>query len=360
MAKENKKEGKDKSAKRGRPSSTEKDSTAKNDVLEKNDVKKSENPIQKKLSEVEQLNLDIYGNEHLKDFVPFPKSEQKTQIVTLIKEFNIEVGRLPQNILDLINDFATDFTTFTNNPMMFNLIPEIQKKENIATVELTNWINSRMDKFTLLRQKTNGGISFVTNENEQANKTVVDSNSVNDILKNMPQSTKNTNQNNNQNQQHQQGVNFNPIRQADAGTYQHHIHSNPAQPNNITPQNPLGNHPMGMVENKNIHHEMLSKSNHFMDVHKQQNLQYNPPPTPKVEPKEYLKNYLDSIMSSVTGYYKFIHYGFIPVDDLKHILSTCDKAFTYEIVQDKNNNEWFYLTISNVTDKVTSDKFKVQ
>jgi hypothetical protein len=374
MAKDNSKstdeKNQDGKSKRGRPASAKSEDGKKseskktNSLLEK--TKKEDKPIAEpkpKLSEAEQLIKDIYGDEPLKDYIPFPKSEQKTQTTAIVAQYKIEVGKLPQDILNLVNDFASDFTNFTQNPMLFALIPNIQSKDAKASLALAEWIQSKNGKFEMLIQKSAGGISVVnsnTNTDNGGNKTVVDSKNINDVLKTMPQSTKDANAiQTAQNNVNPNPTAFNPIRQAEGGTYKHHIHSNPIQNNNINP-NPLANQPQSpMTENKNIHYEILSKSNPYADAYKQQNYQSTQQPVVQVEPKQYLKDYLDSVMKNVTSAFQFIHWGYIPMDLLKDILSKCDKSMTYEIVKD-DDSEYVYLRISNGTDNSESDKFKCQ
>lgn len=311
-------------------------------------------PVKKEpqLSEEELLIKEIYGDEPIKDSVPFPKSEQKTQTGGVIDEYGIEINRLPQDTLNLVNDFLTDFTTLTQNPMMVQLVASIIEKDTKSVNALRAWVEPKKDKLIALKIKTKGGVSVVQNTTEGNTKTVVDANNINNVVNSM------SNENTNQVPTQQQVVHGqNPlIAREPTVSYIHSIHSKNTNPS--IPLNPLANTPSnGMTENKQIHYEMLNKSNHFADVHKQQNLQYVPEQIVPVAPEKYIVDYANSIMDIVNSTFQMLHWQYIPLDVLKGILTSADNTFGYEIVE---SGEYYYINISRGKDKTQTPKFKVQ
>lgn len=339
-------------SKRGRPTAKETSNES---------VKKSEKKAQLSeqivkapaLTEVEQLILDIYGNEPVKVHVPIPASGQKTETNTLVKDNNIDISRLPDYLVNLIDDYAKDFTEYINNPTNYAIIPQIQKKDDIAYKALKSWIEPKKELFKKLKEKSAGGVSVVESKsNEVSNKTVIDSKNVNDLLKSMPQKKQAESKVETAKSNSTQNAPF--FRQAEGSTYQHHIHGNPVK--NYDPLNPLGNHhPSSRTENKNIHHEMMAKSNPYSSVHAQQNFgQVNQESIVETDANKYLQDYLDSIIIGIKNSFQMIHWGFIPFNVLEDILSKCDKKFIYEIVKD---GEFVYLNISDGTNNASSEKF---
>ena len=201
------------------------------------------------------------------------------------------------------------------------------------------------DELITLKMKVKGGVSVVSDNTNT--KTVIDASNINNVMNSMP-SNNNTNTNANQPQvTHGQ----NPIIAREAtGSYQHHIHSNPVS--SIS-----NNQPKGITENKQIHYEMLNKSNHFQDVHKQQNLQYVPEQIIPVSPQKYIEDYSKSIMDIINSTFQMLHWKYIPLSVLKGILSSADNTFGYEIVQGGND---YYINISRGNDKTSTPKFSVK
>lgn len=319
----------------------------------KPEVKKTE-PT---LDETALLIKDIYGDEPVKDFVPFPQSEQKTQTIAILAEFNIDRTRLPLDVALAVDDFASDFTVFTSNPMMIQMVSIIIEKDTKAFNALSNWAEPIKDKLIALKIKTVGGVSVTKSEpvsDTQNGKVVVDSNNINNVINSIPNNTQPI-QNATPNQNVSHGENPLIPRQP-TGSYQHNIHSNPVN-NNVSPSNPVANHNMGMTENKNIHHEMLNKSNHFADVHKQQNLQYTPEVVAPVSNPQYLQDYSKNIMEIVNSTFQMIHWQYIPIDTLKGILANADKGLGYEVIQISGTDEC-YINISRGADKISTEKFK--
>jgi hypothetical protein len=74
----------------------------------------------------------IYGEEVSKESVPFPDSELQTQTKNIIKEYDINLSFLPENILNAVNDLVRDFTYFVNNKNMVNMISVIMDKDLVA------------------------------------------------------------------------------------------------------------------------------------------------------------------------------------------------------------------------------------
>lgn len=358
---------------RGRPSKESKVVDAKKDekVEEKVDIKVAKKVVNEKpkteekkdtptLDETALLIKEIYGDEPVKEYVPFPQSEQKTQTIAILSEYNIDRTRLPSDVSLAIDDFASDFTVFTSNPMMIQMVSTIIEKDSKAFTALSNWAEPRKEKLIALKIKTVGGVSVTKSEpvsDNQNEKVVVDSNNINNVINSIPnnaQPIQNTTPN-----QNQQAVSHgeNPlIPRQPTGSYQHNIHSNPVN-NNVSPTNPVANHNMGMTENKNIHHEMLNKSNHFADVHKQQNLQYTPEVVAPVSNLQYLQDYSKNIMEIINNTFQMIHWKYIPIDVLKGILANADKGLGYEVIQISGTDEC-YINISRGADKISTDKFK--
>ena len=360
---------------RGRPTKESKTTDVKKteEVKVENDKKATQEVVKEKpktetkkdeptLDETALLIKEIYGDEPVKDFVPFPQSEQKTQTIAILSEYNIDRTRLPLDVALSIDDFANDFTVFTSNPMMIQMVSIIIEKDTKAFTAISNWVEPLKEKLIALKIKTIGGVSVSKSEpvsDTQNQKVVVDSNNINNVINSIPnnqaqQPVQNTNTN-----QNQQSISHgeNPlIPRQPTGSYQHSIHSNPVN-NNVSPTNPVANHNMGMTENKNIHHEMLNKSNHFADVHKQQNLQYVPEVVAPVSNLQYLQDYSKNIMEIINSTFQMIHWKYIPIDILKGILANADKGLGYEVIQISGTDEC-YINISRGADKISTDRFK--
>ena len=323
-------------ASRGRPTDKEeKNVTEKKIVEKKQPVKINENVkepvvdkvVEPQLSESELLIKEIYGDEPIKNVIPFPNSTQKTQTTGIVEEFAIDVKRLPQDILNLVNDFITDFTTLASNPMMVQLVNAIIEKDTKSFNALKEWVEPVKDKLLRLKIKTVGGISITTDNTAEGSKKVIDSNNINSAINSMP------------------------INQGVTHTTQT---INQPQSNVAHTINPSA----GVVENKDIFQKIMSESNAFSDVHKNQNpFQSQPEQKIVVAPEKYIKDYADSIIASINGSFQIIHWGYIPLDVLKGILSNADSSFGYEIVQGTEDG---YINISKGSDKVSTPRFKIQ
>jgi hypothetical protein len=317
---------------RGRPSSKK----SKEETSDKKDLK-SENKKEPeiKLSETDLLFKKIYGNEPIKDAIPIPVTEQKTQTTTIVNEYNIDVQRLPQGVLDLVNSFTSVFNTILQNPLLAsNYISDFLDKDTKSFNAIKEWVESRKDNLVSYKLKTKGGTSTAN----VSTKVIVNAENVNTI-KNIPANT----------QQPQINHGQNPLTPRDlngGGTYQHHIHSNPI----------VNNPHINNVENKNIHHEMLAKNNHFGDVHLQQNPSQHIEQKVVVSPQQYIQDYSNGIMTAINGHFRMAHSGYIDLDTLNSILNSLDKSFEYEIIQ---NGKESYLNISKGEDRVTTPKFSI-
>ncbi|MBK7362920.1 MAG: hypothetical protein IPJ01_11530 [Micavibrio sp.] len=344
MAKTTDNKKKDSEKKKKSDDKLKKESTVDESKKPLKEEKKSVEVEAPKLNETDLLIKEIYGDEPIKDAIPFPKSEQKTQSGGVIDEYNIDVQRLPQDILNLVNDFVSDFTTLTQNPMMVQLVASIIEKDTKSVNALRDWVEPKKDKLIALKIKVKGGVSVV--QSEGSTKTVVDANNINNVVNSMPN---NTNNQTNVNQPQQVVHGDNPlIPRQPTGSYEHKIHSNPVIPNN---------NPTAGIENKQIHYDMLNKSNHFADVHKQQNLQYQPEQIVPVTSERYIQDYMKSIMETINNTFQMLHWQYIPLDVLKGILATADTSFGYEIVQ---GDEGSYINISKGNDKVTTPRFQMK
>ncbi len=359
---------------RGRPTKDSKSVDVKKDekVELKSDKKATQEVVKEKpkpevkkdeptLSETDILIKEIYGDEPAKDYVPFPQSEQKTQTIAILSELNIDRTRLPLEVALAIDDFASDFTVFTSNTMMVQMVATIIEKDTKAFDALSNWIAPRKDKLIALKIKTVGGVSVTKSEpvsDNQNGKVVVDSNNINNVINSIPNNNTQPTQNTTPTPTQQVVTHGeNPlIPRQPTGSYQHSIHSNPVN-NNVSPLNPVANHNMGMTENKNIHYDILNKNNHFADVHKQQNLQYTPEVVAPVSNSQYLQDYSKNIMEIVNSTFQMIHWQYIPIDTLKGILANADKGLGYEVIQITGTDDC-YINISRGGDKISTEKFK--
>jgi len=290
----------------------------------------------------------IYGEEVSKESVPFPDSELQTQTKNIVKEYDINLSFLPENILNAVNDLVRDFTYFVNNKNMVNMISVIMDKDLVALNFLKQWIEPK-SALLLELKKENGKdvIEGATNSVGGSNIVVNNSNvNVNSLpsnpaaLNNVPTVTPE-----NVHLQYQQPQalavhNVNPfIPREPVSTYQHTNNSMPI-----------------VGENKNAHHEMMTAAApSLLAGHTaQQNHAYTPEPLDMVN---FLSNYLSSIVASIKSTFQMNHWGYIPLDTLNSILSNSDKSFKYDIIL---NGKESYLIISDGTKTIDSETFAIQ
>lgn len=279
------------------------------------------------LSEKDLLIKEIYGDEPEKSYFDIPNTTQKTQTLGIIEEYDVDIKRLPEDILNLVNDFLNDFATFLSNTMNVSLISVLTEKDSKAYDKLLLWVESRKANLSSLKTMNKGGITMkketVSNLSVNSNVPQTPSTPIHDIKQ------------------------LNP-REANGGTYQHTINNNPATPP-----------PSHIVENKNIHHEMMSKSTAFQEVHKNQNYQMfsTTPVVPQLNNLEYISSYAENIMSLINSTFQMIHWKYIPLDAVRNILDNAEKGLQYEIIDSEDGH---YINIKRDGDTVSTPKFKIQ
>ena len=319
--------------------------------------KKTKGDKAEKKEEVKEISLvdKIYGNEPVKEVLPFPNSEIQTQARNIITEYMIDVTRLPQDIITSLNELIQIFTEFASNSLQFGLVPAIMDKDLTATNLIKNWIKERSDLLLEHKKNTLGESSSGTISGSSS-VSVINTPNVNSsitlstpTLNPSPASVTQTQPTN------PTAGNPNPLspRENNGGTYSH------------TPQTQSATNiisPAGSNENKNIHYEMLSKANSEITAnnHAQQNLQafqdrhkYEPA---VVDREKYIADYTKTIFESMTNTFQSIHWGYVPLDIVQQILSGGDKAFTYEIVNDRANS---FIKISDGKNTLETGKFTI-
>jgi hypothetical protein len=278
------------------------------------------------LSQEEILIKDIYGDEPEKSYFDIPNTTQKTQTVGLIEECDIDIKRLPEDILNLLNDFLNDFATFLSNTMNVSLIPILTDKDSKAYSSLLSWVEPRKENLLLLKTLNKGGVT-IKKETE-----VLNTSNVNPPAPTPVHEIKQ----------------LNP-REVNGGTYQHNLNNTPVAPP-----------PSHITENKNIHHEMMSKSTAFQEVHKHQNYQMfsTTPVVPQLNNLEYISSYAENIMSLINSSFQMTHWKFIPLDAVKSIVDNAEKNLQYEIID--SGDGYYYINIKRDGDMVSTPKFRVQ
>jgi hypothetical protein len=288
-----------------------------------------------KLSEKEVLIRDIYGDEPEKSYFDIPNTTQKTQTLGIIEEYDIDIKRLPEDILNLVNDFLNDFAMFVSNTMNVSLIPVLTDKDSKAFSSLLSWVESRKENLISLKTLTKGGITI----KKETEKVVVDSSNISgfnpsNVTPPAPTPIHDIKQLN--------------LREVNGGTYQHTISSTPVA------------HPSHITENKNIHDEMMSKSTAFQEVHKNQNYQMfsTTPVVPQLNNLEYISSCAENIMSLINSSFQMIHWKFIPLDAVKSIVDNSEKNLQYEIID--SGDGYYYINIKKDGDMASTPKFRVQ
>ena len=290
----------------------------------------------------------IYGEEVSKESVPFPDSELQTQTKNIVKEYDINLSFLPENILNAVNDLVRDFTYFVNNKNMVNMISVIMDKDLVALNFLKQWIEPKSALLLELKKENGGDVIEGATQSTGGSNIVVNNSNVNvNSLPSNPNALSNahtvTNQNVHLQYQQPQALavhNVNPfIPREPVSTYQHTNNSMPI-----------------VGENKNAHHEMMTAAAPaLLAGHTaQQNHAYTPEPLDMVN---FLSNYSSSIIDSIKATFQMNHWGYIPLDVLNTILGGSDKAFKYEVVLAGKES---YLIISDGTKTIQTEKFSVQ
>ena len=286
----------------------------------------------------------IYGEEVSKESVPFPDSELQTQTKNIIKEYDINLSFLPENILNAVNDLVRDFTYFVNNKNMVNMISVIMDKDLVALNFLKQWIEPKSALLLELKKENGGDVIEGATHSMGGSNIVVNNSNVNvNSLPSNPAVPTVTPQNVHLQYQQPQALavhNVNPfIPREPVSTYQHTNNSMP-----------IGG------ENKNAHHEMMTAAAPaLLAGHTaQQNHAFTPEPLDMVN---FLSNYSSSIIDSIKSTFQMNHWGYIPLDVLNTILGGSDKAYKYEVVLAGKES---YLIITDGTKTIQTEKFEVQ
>lgn len=329
---------------KSKPSSNKKD--VKSNVKEKPQVntKKVTKTEPKEKAESIENNViskitEIYGNEVRKEIYEFPVSDLQTQTKNVINQYMIDCTLLPQNIVDAINTLLADFTSFVTNPMMMGMIPTIMDKDLIASNLLKDWVEPRATlllEYKAENQKEDEKVNVSAPVTATQQHTPhVNAPQVNNVTTTqMPNAA-------------MHGNNDLAMRQA-GGTYQH----------NVNQQANVNVSPLGVIENKSIHLNMLNKNiqDSTYEHHKQQNLQHNYQP-PVIDREKVFQDYAKSIMDSIKLTFQMNHWGYIPQDVLHQILQSCDKTYNYETVL---NGKESFIKISSEGKIIETEKFAIQ
>lgn len=298
-------------AKKIEPSKSDKDSVATKDSISKKAEPKAE-PKKVEPKKVDTATL-IYGDEKEKNVLPFPQSDLQTQTKNIVTEYDINVNRLPQNIVDTLNDFIQIFSEFVSNPNQFNLIGAIMDKDLVSVNLIKSWIEDKKDLLLSLKET----------KKVEAPKELP--NNLQQVLNNAKNET--TPQINNNNS---------VFPRQPVSTYQHNIAPPPQQNTNLL----NGVFPTG--ENKNIHYDMLSKAYPQIRANDtaQQNWMGQVPLQNEVviDKDKMFVDYVNSIGSSIQNTFQVIHWGYIPLDTLNNLINNCDKLYKYEIVENGDNS----------------------
>ena len=286
----------------------------------------------------------IYGEEVSKESVTFPDSELQTQTKNIIKEYDINLSFLPENILNAVNDLVKDFTYFVNNKNMVNMISVIMDKDLVALNFLKQWIEPKSALLLELKKENGGDVIEGATHSMGGSNIVVNNSNVNvNSLPSNPNALSNVVTNENVHLQYQQPLavhNVNPfIPREPVSTYQHTNNSMPI-----------------VGENKNAHHEMMTAATPaLLAGHTaQQNHAFTPEPLDMVN---FLSNYSSSIIDAIKSTFQMNHWGYIPLDVLNTILGNSDKTIKYEVVLAGKES---YLIITDGTKTIQTEKFEVQ
>lgn len=297
--------------------------------------KKTRKPREKKTVESVNVSLDdtIYGEESDKNVLPFPQSDLQTQTKNIIKEYDINVNRLPQNIVDSINDFIQIFSEFVSNPNQFNLIGAIMDKDLVSSNLLKSWVEDKKENLLKLKE---------TKKSEEPKE-------IPEYLQNVLDSAKNETNIpaiNNDN-----GI----FPRQPVSTYQHNIAPPPQQNTNLL----NGVFPTG--ENKNIHYDMLSKA--YPQIRANDTAQQNwtgqvtTQSEVVIDRDKMFVDYVNSVINSIKNTFQIIHWGYIPLDTLNNLLNNCDKTYKYEVV---NNGDNSFINITFNGKTIKTDSFSIK
>ena len=319
------------------------------------EAKKTKKATKEKVETAVVLNAEptlfekIYGNETKKEVVPFPDSELQTQTRNIIKQYDINVAYLPENVVTVINELVRDFSYFVQNKNMVNMISTIMDKDLVALNLLKQWVEPKSD--LLLQLKKENGIEDAITPVVQGN-VVVNNSNVNQAINSLP-----SNPNALSNNINIHNVNTTQINQNQNQPQNLKVHDvNPFIPREPVSTYQHTNNSIAFGENKNAHHEMMTAAapSILATNTAQQNHAYVPEP---IDMTNFLKNYVSSVLDSIKGTFQMNHWGYIPLDVLHGILSKCDTTFKYELF---NNGDESYLIVSDGKETIKTENFSIK
>jgi hypothetical protein len=286
-----------------------------------------------------KLFKSIYGDEKPKEVIPFPDADFQTQTKNKIKEYDINVAYLPENIVNAVNDLIRDFTYFVQNKNMMDMISPIMNKDLIALNLLKEWSEPKADLLSQLKKERgieDNSVVVINNVNQPISSLPSNPNALNqsNISVNAPASLP-----------HMPSISnlrvhdVNPLIPRDpASTYQH------------------TNNSSVFGENKNAHHEMMTAASPSIVANTTAQQNYSASTPEPVDMSRFLENYSKSIIETIKSTFQMLHWGYIPMDVLNEILSKCDKSIKYDVY---NNGKDSYLVISDNKESIRTEAFAI-
>jgi len=337
-----------------------------------------EKPVEKIPEPAVERPFDIYDYEPVKQVLEFPQTQTQTETDrTCNVIYKIDVTRLPQDIVDKINDYLTDFRAFISAPdnlKDISKIPVIMEKDKIASDAIKVWLAPKREYFEQEKLKQAGGIA-VTNVSQgqpQApqpqvqptpqmpdGKIVIDKNNSQNIINSAPSVPSAMN---NPNQPAHTVVTPHPYG-AQAGqnpTPNYNTHNQ----HQFIPRTPsadyvptIGNNNIGGInlppafgDNSKTVNDMMAQMAQQHDGGHNHTTMGAP-----ISNANFIDEYAKTIHQTITvGFPMYYHWGYIPLDSLKDILKNTEKSLSYEIVL---NGEQSYVKISNGARVVETEKF---
>jgi len=266
---------------------------------------KSGNESENKNEEVAEESSEdflIYGNEPEKTLSPFPNSDLQTQTKNIIKQYGIDAKRLPENIVNAINEMVNVFSDFVKNSNNFSLIGAIMDKDLIAVNLLKDWIEPNKDLLLKLKDENK--------ETEEEAKS---------------------------NESSQEGLN--PTHFAGRipqGTYQHNV----VAPSNNNPNIFNGG---SNTSAKNIHLEMMTKAAASIQANLTANQNWgnnnnNPEEVVVVDHNKIFNDYCLSVIGSIKNFWQTKHWGHISVGEAEKIVKSLNRDYSPKLVVDGENS----------------------
>lgn len=292
------------------------------------EVQDSENKQNTEKSEIDVLIEKIYDNPLPIGVQPFPTTDIKTQTKTLIDNNKIDQSKLPQEIVDSINDLLVDFNVFLSNTMNVGIIPTVMEKDAKSYNLLNDWVTKRKE--------------FIDKLNPQIKEPTF----VPPAIASNPQNSSFNASAQNININQQSGI----FRQA-GSTYFHNPTATSSQ------SHALSNSHIPSTENKNIHVEMTMKSIERQQKFNEQTRNGILSQKPEIDKEKYLNDYSNTIMGQINNTFQMIHWKYIPMDTLKTLLNNCDKSLNYEVY---DCGDASYIKITDGVFVFESPKFAIK